>query len=340
MEMLSPQEYKNANKDKSLQELMTLKEQLQSEIVSLSQNQDKDSIFLSDTRLQMKQQYFDKIWELIKEKREKLNEVKNLDKEEYEERRKFFEERIYDKTCFFIEINSGAVIPIFNPNYYNRVEISLSYDYRTPQNKVLIHNKEYSIKEEQFKRIQQMVEENFSKLIEITKNQKPNDIAGTYNTIRIKLGSIFLDISEYSVSSEEEQKYLIEFEEQIINILSVATNETKRYVYDEDADNKWIKEIINNTLNSIQENTNNSLNKDINSTINELVNKIIELPKGTEISISSLLGEKFKEFSTSEMFEINKNVLSICKEKGIVFNFDKYKDQAVGLPFNIPFIIE
>ena len=67
MEMMSPQQYKDANKDKSLQELMALKEQLQSEIVSLSQNQDKESPFISDTRLQMKQQYFDKIWELIKE---------------------------------------------------------------------------------------------------------------------------------------------------------------------------------------------------------------------------------------------------------------------------------
>ena len=34
MEMMSPQQYKEANKDKSLQELMSLKEQLQSEIVS------------------------------------------------------------------------------------------------------------------------------------------------------------------------------------------------------------------------------------------------------------------------------------------------------------------
>ena len=80
--------------------------------------------------------------------------------------------------------------------------------------------------------------------------------------------------------------------------------------------------------------------KNIDKVVEELVNKILELPKGTEISISSLLGEKFKNYNTNEMFEINKRVLSICKEKGVVFNFDKYKDQAVGLPFNIPFIIE
>ena len=85
--------------------------------------------------------------------------------------------------------------------------------------------------------------------------------------------------------------------------------------------------------------------KKINSTnneniINELVDAIEKLPKGTEIALSSIMGDKFKNYSTNELFEINKKVLSVCKERGIILNFDKYKDQAVGLPFNIPFIKE
>lgn len=85
--------------------------------------------------------------------------------------------------------------------------------------------------------------------------------------------------------------------------------------------------------------------KKINSTnndniINELVDAIDKLPKGTEIALSSIMGDKFKNYSTNELFEINKKVLSACKERGIILNYDKYKDQAVGLPFNIPFIKE
>ena len=168
-----------------------------------------------------------------------------------------------------------------------------------------------------------------------------------------------------------------------INLLSVESNEAARYVYNENSNNLWIKETIQNTLNSIQEDNNpkcifcggdttmefvkdskgghealictkcnkfqnsaivedNSVqsSKNIDDIVDELANKILALPKGTEISISSLLGEQFKNYNTNEMFEINKRVLSVCREKGIVFNFDKYKDQVVGLPFNIPFIIE
>lgn len=74
--------------------------------------------------------------------------------------------------------------------------------------------------------------------------------------------------------------------------------------------------------------------------INELVDAIDKLPKGTEIALSNIMGDKFKNYNTNELFELNKKVLSKCKEKGIVLNFDKYKDQVVGLPFNIPFIKE
>ena len=80
--------------------------------------------------------------------------------------------------------------------------------------------------------------------------------------------------------------------------------------------------------------------KDIDRTIYVLVDVIEHLPKGTEISISQILGKNFSKYDTNELFEINKKVLGICKEKGVEFNFDKYKDQEVGLPFNIPFIIE
>ena len=83
-----------------------------------------------------------------------------------------------------------------------------------------------------------------------------------------------------------------------------------------------------------------TVKKDIDSTVKMLVNKIKELPVNTEISISELLGLHINDYETKELFEINKKVLSTCKESGIILNFDKYKDEIVGLPYNIPFIKE
>ena len=79
---------------------------------------------------------------------------------------------------------------------------------------------------------------------------------------------------------------------------------------------------------------------DIDSTVEVLVNVIDELSKGTEISISQILGNHLEDYETKELFKINQDVINVCREKGINLNFDKYKDRVVGLPYSIPFIKE
>lgn len=80
--------------------------------------------------------------------------------------------------------------------------------------------------------------------------------------------------------------------------------------------------------------------KDIGHTVEVLANVIDELPKGTEISISQILGNHLEDYERTELFKINQDVINICREKGINLNFDKYKDRVVGLPYSIPFIKE
>lgn len=86
------------------------------------------------------------------------------------------------------------------------------------------------------------------------------------------------------------------------------------------------------------EKMNKKENNNYDNIVNEIVNKISSLPKGTETSISMLLENN--QYRNEELFEINKEVIKKCNELGLKLNFDKYKNQAVGLPFNIPFIIE
>lgn len=86
------------------------------------------------------------------------------------------------------------------------------------------------------------------------------------------------------------------------------------------------------------EKMNEKENNNYDNIVNEIVNKISSLPKGTETSISMLLENN--QYRNEELFEINKEVIKKCNELGLKLNFDKYKNQVVGLPFNIPFIIE
>lgn len=86
--------------------------------------------------------------------------------------------------------------------------------------------------------------------------------------------------------------------------------------------------------------TNITAKKDIEDVVNEVVTAIEKLPKETEISIFEILKSDIEKYDTKELFEINKKVIKKCEEIGIKLNFDKYKGQIVGLPFNIPFIKE
>ena len=86
-------------------------------------------------------------------------------------------------------------------------------------------------------------------------------------------------------------------------------------------------------------------NEEIKSLINfdEIVNKLIvelnKLPNGFEISTIQLL-RKFdnNDYSTHDLFEIQKLFIKKCNEQYIELDYSKHKDSVVGLPFNISFI--
>ena len=72
---------------------------------------------------------------------------------------------------------------------------------------------------------------------------------------------------------------------------------------------------------------------------NELVEKIKDLQPDTETTISKLIGnDSISNYSSEDLFNIYKSVIKKCEEENIELSFDKYKNQVVGLPYNIPFI--
>lgn len=73
-----------------------------------------------------------------------------------------------------------------------------------------------------------------------------------------------------------------------------------------------------------------------NEPVFEVVKKIIEMPNGTESSVSELLGTS--QYSSEQLFDIHNSVNEVCKKLNIGIDYSEYKDKIVGLPFNIPFV--
>lgn len=310
--MNSPEGYKKENENKSIEELILERTRLFNEMVEYEQkhiiNNEPEEVAKPSPKdiYNMHNLYLKEITDLIVNKRD--NNIVTSDSEyndkEYVKELEKLEKRLFNKGGFYLEIRSGAVLPIKHPHYYDgRVDIVLDDHFGKPNCSAKIEKNEYSVNDEQFNKIKQMIKEKFNLLFEIAKKQTDEMYSGTYNSMLIKFNSVLLNISPDNVTNENDFNVFNELKSAIMDII-IPKNEEK-----------------------------------FEKTINDLVNKVIALPIGTETSISNLLGDKLREFNTNQLFQINKRVLGICKERGIIFNFDKYKDQAVGLPFNIPFII-
>ena len=115
-----------------------------------------------------------------------------------EENEKFFS-AIRNKGMFYLEIYSGAVIPITHPRYYEgRKNITLykdiiyNYIYNT---KVEIEKNKYSVDDDTFNKVIEYIKNNFNRLIQIAINQSNEMYDGVSHAISIKIGSILLNLS-------------------------------------------------------------------------------------------------------------------------------------------------
>lgn len=267
--MNSPEGYKKKNEDKSIKELVLERTKLFNEMVEyesrhIMNNEPyrADEITKPSAKdvYNMQNLYLKEITDLIT----KSNGFKDR-KAEYEadhmKKLKKLEAKLYSKDCFFIEIKSGAVFPKYHSKYYNGVEIDLVRLFGdTTDCKVRIGTEKYSVNKNQFKEIEDLVKNNLTNLIDIAKRQSADEYAGGYNSIFIKVGAILLKLSLMNTTTEADSKYLNEFETKIINILSVASNNIARYVYDEGV-NTWIKELVQNDLNSVNDDVNKQSTK-------------------------------------------------------------------------------
>lgn len=105
------------------------------------------------------------------------------------------------------------------------------------------------------------------------------------------------------------------------------------------------------------------MDKNINEIVYRIVDFLLEQPYGTEISIREAYGKVFGEegyewirhnrkgwvsssdggktylIEDMELFSVLEKVEKMMKSEGRVFDFSKWDDMAVGLPYNIEFVI-
>lgn len=74
-----------------------------------------------------------------------------------------------------------------------------------------------------------------------------------------------------------------------------------------------------------------------NIPVYETVKKIIDLPDGTETSITKLLNNS--QFTSKQLFDIYTCVNRVCKRMDIVLDFGRENAKVDGLLYNLPFII-
>ncbi len=75
-----------------------------------------------------------------------------------------------------------------------------------------------------------------------------------------------------------------------------------------------------------------------NVPVYETVKKIVDLPDGTETSITKLLNNS--QFTSKQLFDIYTCVNRVCRKLDIVLDFNKENAKVDGLLYNLPFVIK
>ena len=135
-----------------------------------------------------------------------------------------FSSVLNNKGMFHLSIISGAVLPITHPRFYEgRKNIILDKDLENNyvyRQDIEIEKDKYHIDEQTIDEIIEYVKINFNKLLEIAANQSMEMYDGVVHSINVKLGSIYLTLSELNTTSEEDNQFLGKFEEMIVEILT------------------------------------------------------------------------------------------------------------------------
>ena len=80
---------------------------------------------------------------------------------------------------------------------------------------------------------------------------------------------------------------------------------------------------------------------ELNEVVQDLLKRIRELPDGSSISTAILVEEAYNNPRDlrDSLMEIHFALLDAAKKEGIKLDMSEYDDKAVGLPYNLNYVI-
>ena len=154
---------------------------------------------------------------------DKLQEDSNDELSEFQKKmakeNEEFMRYLYDKQTFMFYWYAGAVLPLNHPHYYDgRIIVDIKNRFGLT-GKINHEKEEYELTQELYLKLENLVSNNIDRLIKIALNQNSIMIDGVSNHMSIKYKSVFLNISKFNCSDEEDRNYLESFENELMNIL-------------------------------------------------------------------------------------------------------------------------
>lgn len=303
MEMISPNQYREMYKDKSLNELISIKEKLESDIERLSKEDNNNPIFPTETRLSMNSQYLEEIKKLINEKENIINNIPNREPFKLSQLK-------YTKHHWMSgEIVDGCPITTsieIKPEMLeNKWKVNIIHKYMLEdghEEKAI--NKQYDLPSQET-------------ILEILENNDLRDLKNNY----------FSDdkIQRYSHWELEYNYYF-----KISGTFDNEPDEVKKVISVLNCEN-----IINDALKKVDEiiKPMQDKQKSLYSIAESIYKEIEKLPVNSEFKI----GQFFKDYNIEEndKFGLCEQVISYCMANNVKVE-EKMPDADLGLPWNIP----
>lgn len=303
MEMISPNQYREMYKGKSLEELLLIKEKLVSDIERLSKEDNNNPIFPSETRLAMNTQYLDEIKKLIDEKEKTINNTPSREPFKLSQLK-------YTKHHWMSgEIVNGCPITTsieIKPKMLgNKWKVSIIHKYMLEDNheKKAI-NKEYDLPSQET--VLEILESN--DLRDLKNNYFSDDKIQRYSHWELEYNYYFKISGTFDQEPEEVKK--------VVSVLNCEN-------------------IINEALKKVDEiiKPMQDKQKSLYSIAESIYKEIEKLPVDSEFKI----GQFFKDYNIEEndKFGLCEQVISYCMVNNVKV-VEKMPDADLGLPWNIP----
>ena len=129
--------------------------------------------------------------------------------------------KLFDRESMIVNMTGGAIVPMSHPDFYkDRVDISVSKQYGRIDGFIKVEQNEYKVTPEKVTKLEKLLQDNFSNLLEVAKKQTTEMYEGVSEELIIKFGSIMIMISSTNATNTTDCNFIENFRKAIISVLT------------------------------------------------------------------------------------------------------------------------